>query len=214
MSVGRQRCCPSKWCPGPGPPPNAERSLWVWEGLHGSDDHARLLGLLHQNTRGGQQQESWCQNQLRKIQSPAFTGPGPLQWVDLTTYRTRWAILTQRRGSVPERQWSCSEFTMKFLFAQMEEWSCGFMLWLRLGSSWFSSLLHWHSCSGTYPSVAFRGSADDSKIIQWWFFPFCSAPSKPSKTTSPAPQKPLTLAYDGDMDMWTDSHTSETWWGH
>uniref|UniRef100_A0A674ML26 Thrombospondin type-1 domain-containing protein 7A n=1 Tax=Takifugu rubripes TaxID=31033 RepID=A0A674ML26_TAKRU len=27
------------------------------------------------------------------------------------------------------------------------------------------------------------------------------APSKPAKTSSPAPQKPLTLAYDGDMDM-------------
>lgn len=89
MSGGRQRCCPSKWCSGPGPPPNAERSLWVWEGLHGSDDHARLLGLLHQNTRGGQQQESWCQNPLWKIQSPTFSGPGPLQWVDLTTDRTR-----------------------------------------------------------------------------------------------------------------------------
>lgn len=90
IPVGRQRCCPSKWCPGPGPPPNAERSLWLWEGLHRSDDHARLLGLLHQNPRSGQQQESWCKNQLWKNQSPTFSGPGPLQWVDFTTYRTRY----------------------------------------------------------------------------------------------------------------------------
>lgn len=39
-------------------------------------------------------------------------------------------------------------------------------------------------------------------------FSFGSTPSKTTKTSCPAPQKPLTLAYDGDMDMWTDLYTS------
>lgn len=39
------------------------------------------------------------------------------------------------------------------------------------------------------------------KILKFILFPFCSTPSKTGKTSSPAPQKPLTLAYDGDMDM-------------
>lgn len=71
-------------------PPDAEWSVWVWEGLHWSDDHARFLGLLHQNPGGGQQQESWCENQLWKIKTRAVSGPGPLQRVDLTTCRPRY----------------------------------------------------------------------------------------------------------------------------
>lgn len=37
-------------------------------------------------------------------------------------------------------------------------------------------------------------------FILVFFFFFFSKPSKTTKT-SPPPQKPLTLAYDGDMDM-------------
>lgn len=81
-------------------PPNAERSVWVWEGLHRSDDHTRLLGLLHQNARSGQQQESRCENQLRKVKTPTVSGPGPLQWVDLATHRTRyWNGLYRLEGT-------------------------------------------------------------------------------------------------------------------
>lgn len=72
------------------PPLNAERSVWVWEGLHRSDDHTRLLGLLHQNARSGQQQESRCKDQFRKVKTSTFSGPEPLQRVDLTTPWTRY----------------------------------------------------------------------------------------------------------------------------
>lgn len=48
--------------------------------------------------------------------------------------------------------------------------------------------------------AAFKKPCKKNKI-QCSLLPFCSTPSKTSKTSSPAPQKPLTLAYDGDMDM-------------
>lgn len=94
--LSRVLCQWENWCsagltpPPPPPPPNAERSVWVWEGLHWSDDHARLLGLLHQNARSGQQQESGCKNQFWKVKTSTFSGPGPLQRVDLTTPWTRY----------------------------------------------------------------------------------------------------------------------------
>lgn len=37
-------------------------------------------------------------------------------------------------------------------------------------------------------------------FLVYYFFIFFSKPTKTTKT-SPPPQKPLTLAYDGDMDM-------------
>lgn len=80
-----------KWCslPPPSPAP-AERSMWVWEGLHRSHDHVWLLGLLHPDPRGGQQQESRRENQLWEIKTGAVSGPGPVQRVDPATRRPRY----------------------------------------------------------------------------------------------------------------------------
>lgn len=84
-------CISFKWrLPPSSLSPNAERGVRVWEGLHRSYDHARLPGLLHQNPGGGQQQESWCENQLWEIKAGAVSGPGPLQRVDLKTCRPRY----------------------------------------------------------------------------------------------------------------------------
>lgn len=38
-------------------------------------------------------------------------------------------------------------------------------------------------------------------LFFFFFFTLSSTPSKSTKTSCPPPQKPLTLDYDGDMDM-------------
>lgn len=62
------------------------------EGLHRGDDHARLLGLLHQDPRRGRQQEGRREDrQLREVQARLVSGPGPVQRVDPETRRPRYS---------------------------------------------------------------------------------------------------------------------------
>lgn len=231
------------------PPLNAERSVWVWEGLHRSDDHTRLLGLLHQNARSGQQQESRCKDQFRKVKTSTFSGPEPLQRVDLTTPWTRyWNGLYRLEATRVGSFLAVSQLLLSLLSlwkSDSPQGLCGF-LWI-YSCCWAMLSVYSSIIRHRYVQQALKGRfiCTDGRVklwvyavtavgfililfvialtfLLWYVLPssvflkkmlwnrrielffylfFSSTPSKTAKTSSPAPQKPLTLAYDGDMDM-------------